>query len=295
MVSEVLNRFGDNAGLSESLRRVAKLAQKSTVQVRVGRRAGGSGTIWADGLVVTNAHVAVRSPIEVVSSNGSSMAGEVISRRPRQDLALIRVEGDGLFPAEIGDSSTVRPGDFVFSLGNPMGMTNSVAIGVVHAVGQPAPGQRHALVQADIRLAPGYSGGPMLDAAGQVIGVNTMISGGLGLAIPSNAVASFLAESSRPRLGVALQPVTFPTGRQSFQAGLLVTEVLDDSRASTAGICVGDIIVAANDHPTPRPQELADVLGDAPILRVHVLRGSSVLTVEVLLTGGQPSSTKRAA
>jgi len=295
MVSEVLNTLGVDTGVSESLRQIAEQAQRSTVQVRIGQHAGGSGTVWADGLIVTNAHVAVRSPIEVVTWDGLSVGGEVIFRRPQDDLAAIRVETDRLIPAEIGDSSAVRPGDFIFSLGNPMGMTNSLAVGVVHAIGRPAPGRNHALVQADIRLAPGYSGGPMLDAAGRVIGVNAMISGGLGLAIPSNAVSAFLAETSRPRLGIALQPVSFPTGRQSSGVGLLVTEVLDGSRASTAGIYVGDIIVAVNDQPTARPQELASAMREAPTVRTHILRGSTVIAVEVQLTGGQPSSTKRAA
>jgi serine protease Do len=295
MANDFLHGLAGEADLSESLRQVAEVALQSTVRVRIGRHAGGSGTVWGHGVIVTNAHVAVRSPIEVVTADGLSMAGEVIARGPQEDLAAIRVKSGSLIPAEIGDSSSIRPGDFVFSLGNPMGMTNSLAAGVIHAIGRPAPGRTHALVQADIRLAPGYSGGPMLDAAGTVIGVNTMISGGLGLAIPSNAVAEFLQTSSRPRLGVALQPVTFPTGRQSSGAGLLITEVLPDSLASSAGIYVGDIIVAVNEKTVTRPHELATLLAESSIVRIHLLRGSNVVSVDMQLSGGQLSSTKQAA
>ena len=295
MASEYLNSLLENGGGSGDLHEVAERAQRSTVQIRIGRHAGGSGTVWQEHVVVTNAHVAVRNPIEVVTSDGLSMTGEVIARHPQDDLAAIRVEAGSLVPAVVGDSSKVRPGQLVFSVGNPMGMANSLAVGVVHAIGRPAPGRSHALVQADIRLAPGYSGGPMLDAGGNVIGINTMISGGLGLAIPSNGVGEFLATSSRPRMGLTLQPVTFPAGRQSSGAGLLLTEVLVGSPAALAGLYVGDIIVAANDGATARPQDLASALRDPSPVRVQVLRGSRMVSIAVHLGGAEASSAKRAA
>jgi serine protease Do len=291
----MLETLANDASASESLQAAAERAQRSTVKVRINHQAGGSGIVWDNHVIITNAHVAMRSPIEIVTFEGVSLAGEVIARRAQDDLAAIRVQADSMPTARVGNSSTVRPGHVVFSLGNPQGMTTSLAVGVVHAIGRPAPGRRHALIQADIRLAPGYSGGPMLDAAGTVIGVNTMISGGLGLAIPSNMVTDFLATASRPRLGVTLQPVTFPHERQAAAAGLLVTSLLPESPAERGGLYVGDIIVGINNQAVGHPEELAEALRQTSSARIEVVRGNGIVTGEVELTGWQPSSVKRAA
>ncbi len=295
MARDMLETLANDASASESLQAAVERAQRSTVKVRINHQAGGSGIVWDHHVIVTNAHVAMRSPIEIVTFEDVSLPGEVIARRAQDDLAAIRVQADSMSTAMVGNSATVRPGHVVFSLGNPLGMTTSLAVGVVHAIGLPAPGRRHALIQADIRLAPGYSGGPMLDAAGAVIGVNTMVSGGLGLAIPSNMVADFLATHSRPRLGVTLEPVTFPRERQAAAAGLLITGVLPGSLAERRHLYVGDIIIGINNQATGRPEELADALRQAPSARIELLRGSGVVTIEVELTGWPPSSAKRAA
>lgn len=287
--------FEIDTDLSDSLRLLADMARISTVQVRIGEHAGGSGIVWESNAIVTNAHVAVRSPIDIITHDDVRLVGEVQHRRPQADLALIRVQAEALVPAPVGDSSRIRTGDLVFSFGHPIGVANSFAAGVIHTVGHPAPGRSHPLIQADVRLAPGYSGGPMLDASGAVIGVNTMISGGLGLAIPSNAVTEFLAESCRPRLGVAVRPVTFPAARQGSDAGLLITEVVRESPAAAAGLCIGDIIVRLNGKPIGRGEDIAAGIGNAALAPIEVLRGDYVVCLEVRLDGGQPSSTKRAA
>jgi serine protease Do len=164
--------------------------RRSTVQVLSGRGAG-SGVVWErEGVVVTNAHVASGRYAEVVDVAGQRWKARVIQRDRERDLALLVVAAQDLEPAEIGDSDGLRPGQVVVAVGIP-GSFSTVA-GVVHAAG---PGSKW--VQADLHLAPGYSGGILADAGGRVIGINTMIYRGIGLAIPSNEVSKFVREELR--------------------------------------------------------------------------------------------------
>ena len=171
------------AALIEKLRR-------STVQVLSGR-GGGSGVVWdRGGLVVTNAHVAAGKYAEVVDAAGQHRQARIIRRDRERDLALLVVAGEDLARAEIGDSDRLRAGEVVVAVGMP-GAFSTVA-GVIHTAG---PGRKW--VQADLHLAPGYSGGILADAGGRVIGINTMIFRGIGLAIPSNGVSKFVREELR--------------------------------------------------------------------------------------------------
>ena len=165
------------AALIEKLRR-------STVQVLSGR-GGGSGVVWdRGGLVVTNAHVATGRYAEVVDAVGQRRKARVIRRDRERDLALLVVDAQDLVPAEIGDSAGLRAGQIVVAVGMP-----GAVAGVIHAAGSGSK-----WVQADLHLAPGYSGGILADAGGRVIGINTMIFHGVGLAIPSNEVSEFVRE-----------------------------------------------------------------------------------------------------
>ncbi len=168
------------AGLIEHLRR-------STVQVLSGR-GGGSGVVWdRTGLIVTNAHVAAGRYAEVVDSAGQRRNARIIRRDRERDLALLVVAAPDLEPAEIADSDRLRPGQIAVAVGMP-----GAVVGVIHAA---AAGNKW--VQADLHLAPGYSGGVLADAGGRVIGINTMIFRGIGLAIPSNEVSKFVREELR--------------------------------------------------------------------------------------------------
>jgi serine protease Do len=152
---------------------------------------GGSGVIWnANGDILTNAHVATGDRAGIVDASGRRSVGRVVWRDRERDLALVQSVPAVQAPAaEIGDSDSLRAGQLVLALGNPLGLTWAVAAGVIHTVG---PIGRRSWIQADVRLAPGNSGGMLADARGRVVGITTMIADGLALAVPSNEVSAFV-------------------------------------------------------------------------------------------------------
>lgn len=171
---------------------VAERLRHSTVEVHACGYAGGSGVILhVNGAIITNAHVARWPRVDVRLLDGRRFTGEVVRRDASRDLALLRIRATGLRPAPLGDSSSLRPGEIVIAVGNPFGFSGAVSTGIVHALGT-LPNLGGPWVQSDVRLAPGNSGGPLADASGRVIGINTMIAGGLALAIPSRAVQRFI-------------------------------------------------------------------------------------------------------
>lgn len=175
--------------VASDLARLARRLGRSTVAVLGPAGPVGSGVVWdAGGLVVTNAHV-VRRPARVRDPEGRLLTARLVGWDPERDLAAL-VVGAPLVPAVIGDAETLRPGDLVIALGHPGGGEGALAMGVLHAGGRPGGGR---FIQADIRLAPGNSGGPLADARGRVIGVNAMIANGLALAIASGVVGAFVA------------------------------------------------------------------------------------------------------
>ena len=172
----------------------AELA-RVTVEVRGrGRGAGGAavgaGVIWhPDGLILTNAHV-VHGDVTVVLADGRARGARLVARDPRRDLAALVVDATGLPAAEVGDSAALRVGELVLAVGNPLGLVRALSAGLVHAVGPRA-------IHADLRLAPGNSGGPLADARGRVVGLNAMIVGGLAVAVPSREAQRFVREQLR--------------------------------------------------------------------------------------------------
>jgi serine protease Do len=268
----------------------------STVKVRAGSGGNGSGLIvGADGQIVTNAHVAFRRSMDVELPDGSTAPGEIVARDPARDLAILSTPVTGRPPLVLADSDALRPGEIVISIGNPFGSGQSVALGVVHAV--QARDRPWRMVVADIRLAPGYSGGPMVNARGELIGVNTMISGGLGLAVPSNHVRTFLTMQKRPKLGIVVRPVRMsglPAGEQ--RDGLLVTEVAEGMPAARGGLFVGDVIVAVDGATMRFPTDLTDAMAGAGTqLRVEVIRGGRRRELLVTLVPPAPMESMEAA
>ncbi len=189
------------ATLTSDLAAVVGRLRESTVELRSMGRAGGSGVIWrSDGLIVTSAHVVggarlAHHDLQVVLSDKRRLRAAVLEWDRQLDLALLRVEARGLPAAQVGDSNGLRPGELVLAVGHPFGLSAAVVTGVVHATPRRGPaGPRW--VQADLRLAPGNSGGPLADAAGQVVGINAMIVGRLALAVPSQTVQAFVMRSA---------------------------------------------------------------------------------------------------
>jgi serine protease Do len=238
---------------------VTERLRRSTVQVRASRASSGSGVIWnADGQVVTNAHVLRESHADVELWNGRRVAAHVLRHDPRRDLALLQIQVDDAMAATHGDSDSLRPGELVIAVGNPMGFTGAVSTGVIHSAGKP-------WIVSDVRLAPGNSGGPLANARGEVVGINTMIAGGLACAIASNRVALFL---SQPHFGVTVRPLA---------VGLAILEVSPKSPADRASLRPGDILIAAAEKPFRSLKDLEDALSSASegLLQIEFRRGGS--------------------
>ena len=187
-----------NGALSDAMESV----RDALVQVQVPGRGGGAGIVWRDdGLIVTNAHVVGRGPAEVVLRDGQRLEARLVARSRRLDLAVLSVDAPGLDAAPVGDSMALRAGELVFALGHPFGVAGAVASGVVIGLEPDGPdarrrpdGEREWLV-VHMRLRPGNSGGPVLDARGRVVGISTIMAGpDMGMAVPSHVVAAFLGE-----------------------------------------------------------------------------------------------------
>jgi serine protease Do len=171
----------------------------SVVEIRT-PQGSGTGIIWSGGLIVSNAHCVPGSGAVHVTSGGKSFNGELLAHARDHDLALVRVPSIGGAPLEQRASATIRVGELVFAHGHPLGVRDSLAMGVVHAVARhPRSGEARFIV-ADIRLAPGNSGGPLVDAAGRLLGGNSMVMNGLGVAIPTDAVVRFIERALAQRV-----------------------------------------------------------------------------------------------
>jgi|HubBroStandDraft_3_1064219.scaffolds.fasta_scaffold26533_4 S1-C subfamily serine protease len=262
------------------------------------RRGGGSGFVFTpDGLILTNSHVVHDARrIEVTLADGRRMPASVIGDDPASDLAVIRidearVDEPGLTAVALGDSQQLRVGQLVVAIGNPYGFQSTVTAGVVSALGRSLRSYSGRLIddviQTDAALNPGNSGGPLVDSAGRVVGVNTatiLPAQGICFAIGINTakfVASRLLRDGRIRrsfIGVSAQ--TVPVHRRvvrfydlAKESGALVLSVEENSPAKRAGLRDGDIIVALEDKPVAGVDDLHRVLTD---VRVGV---SSSLTV----------------
>ena len=184
-------------GLDAALEDVADRLRRVTVQVRAGARSAGAGVVWLRrGLIVTNAHVATGTAAEVVLPDGRALDARLVARDPRRDLAAFALPPGDHAAAIRADARGLRPGELVVAVGHPLGVAYAAALGIVHRApnGGRGPG---AWLQADIRLAPGNSGGPLADVAGRIVGINAMIVGGLGFAVPTHVVERFVHEIDR--------------------------------------------------------------------------------------------------
>src|SRR6267143_1879973 len=235
----------------EGLGEIAEQLRRSTVLIHAGSRGSGSGVIWsADGAIVTNAHVARGSNTRVQLWDGREFDATVTARDPRRDLATLRIHANSLPAASPADSSQLRPGELAIAVGNPMGFVGA--------------------------LTTGNSGGPLANASGRVIGINTMVAGRLALAIPSNTVRDFFAGGpGYAWLGVAVHPVRLPRlNGNTF--GLVLLEVEPGGPAAQASLMAGDILLGTEEEPFRSIEDLARAIDGAGfrLLRLQFLRGS---------------------
>jgi serine protease Do len=275
--------------LTKELTTISDHLRRCTVQVRSGKSGAGSGVIWNEnGVIITNAHVVNGTEVEVELSDKTVLNANVIARNAQRDLVALQIQANNWSVANVGDSDRLRVGEFVLAVGNPLGLVGAVTTGIIHTLGST---QHQPWIQADVRLAPGNSGGALANAQGQVIGINTIIVNGCGFAIPSNVVQRFLNDQSdRPYLGVSLQPVMVPVDRRPAY-GLLITEVESDSPAEAANLQTGDVLIGVRGASFQTPNELFEILEHSHTddgLPLTVLRGGQRRVAEVILYSREP-------
>lgn len=257
------------------------------------QRSLGSGIIInKEGYILTNNHVVEQSDeIRVTLANEKEFSAEIVGRDPKTDLALIRIETDEpLEPLPLGDSDNLDVGDWVVAIGNPFGLGNTVTAGIVSYKSRNiGAGPYDDFIQTDAAINPGNSGGPLLNTAGEVIGINSAIfsqsggSVGIGFAIPINMVKDLLPQLREGKvvrgwLGVMIQKIT-PELKETLNLkddkGALVADVSPDSPAHKAGIKRGDVIVSFDGQKIDEMKDLPYIVGSTPVdkdVTVKVIR-----------------------
>jgi len=244
------------------------------------RESGGSGFIISpDGYILTNNHV-VRGAdeVRVTLTDRSELIAEVIGTDPQTDIAVLKIEGENLPTVRMGQSSELKPGQWVIAIGSPFSFDHSVTAGVISATGRSV-GQSQQYVpfiQTDVAINPGNSGGPLFNLNGEVVGINSQIFSGTGgymgisFAIPievAQNVVEQLKTDGRVRrglIGVRVQPVTREFAQSlglERPAGALIAEVTEDSAAGKAGAMVGDVILSFNGRAIETSNDLPPIVG----------------------------------
>ena len=245
----------------------------------------GSGVIVdaSNGYVLTNAHVVDGADeVEITLKDGRSLPAEVVGVDREVDLAVVKVEAEGLTEIRIADSNELRVGDFVVAIGNPFGLGQTVTTGIVSALNRTGLGIEgyENFIQTDASINPGNSGGALVNLHGELVGINTAIIApaggnvGIGFAIPTDMAANVMkqliehGEVRRGLLGVTVQDLS-PELAEAFgitqQKGVVVTQVMEDSSAADAGIQAGDVVVAVDGRPVKRSSDLRNRVGMSPV------------------------------
>ena len=185
--------LGSARAMSSNLHGLSEMLRRTVVEVRSGESGSGTGIIWGGaGLVVTNAHCAPRNMLLEVRGEGKWRGAEPLAYHPQHDLALLAAPSVSGPLLETRDAESLRAGELVFAYGHPLGIHDSLAMGVVHGITRDDRTGSPRWIIADVRLAPGNSGGPLVDAEGRLVGINSMVVNGLGVAVPAALVHRFV-------------------------------------------------------------------------------------------------------
>jgi len=311
MSTETEGGTGTLAAVSNELASAVELAGKSIVAVRARRHVAAAGIVWAPGVVVTADHVIQQEEdITLVLPGGQEVKATLAGRDAGTDLAVLRVDHADLIPASIGDSAALRVGQLALAAARPGGDGLSASLGIISAIGGSwrtwKGGTVDARIRIDLTLYPGFSGGPLVDAAGRVVGLNTSgLSRGSALAIPTSTIArvsaALLARGrvSRGYLGVGLQPVRLPddlarTLSLTQSGGLMLVSVEEKGPGASGGLLLGDILITLGEKTVEDTNHVQDQLGPESVgagLTARVIRGGALHSVT--LTVGERQETGR--
>ena len=277
---------------------------------RVERGTGSGFIIGSDGRLITNAHVVSGSEtVEVTLKDGSSYEGKVLGTDSFTDVAVVKIEAEDLPTVSIGNAENLTPGEWAIAIGNPLGLDNTVTVGIVSALGRSSsqvgvPDKRVRFIQTDAAINPGNSGGPLLNSQGEVIGINTAIRAdaqGLGFAIPietAQRIANQLfakGQADHPYLGIQMVNLN-PRTREEIAAnpelnfkisqeeGILIVKVIPRSPAARGGFQPGDIIKRVGDRPVTTSLQVQEQVDRSQIgsqLQVEIFRDGKLKTLKV--------------
>ena len=289
--------------ISDDLAQTVEDAGPSVVRVSARRRLPATGIVWSsDGTIVTAHHVVERDDnIEVGLPNGETVAATLAGRDPSTDVAVLRTSAEGLAEPRWKDAADLRVGNIVLALGRP-GASVLATMGIVSALEQSwrtqAGGRMGNYLQTDVVMYPGFSGGPLVDSEGSVVGLNTSaLARGAAVAVPTDdlqRVVSALLAAGRIRrgyLGVGAQPARLPEGMAKElgqESGLLLVSVEAGGPADSSGLVMGDTLVALNGNPVRHLDDLLAALGEeaigdavpAKLIRGGVLKDTTVTVGE---------------
>jgi S1-C subfamily serine protease len=291
--------------LSIQLAAAVETASKSIVALHARRRIPSSGILWRDGVIVSASHTVRRDDdIAVTLPGGESASAKVIGRDGATDIVALRLSGESAASvAAMAPSDSLRVGTLALAVGRP-GSDVTASFGIISAIsrgwrsweGGGGGARIEQVLRLDLAIYDGFSGGPLVDASGAVLGMNnSALARGMPMALPVASIESVLNEllerghTRRPFIGVAVQPVMIPGSlarrhELTEETTLLVLSVADGSPADRAGILVGDALLEANGHPLRHPAELLDALsataaGNA--LGFRILRGGAIQSVSI--------------
>ena len=288
------------ADLSSSLADAVETASQSIVAIHARRRIPSSGVVWRDGVIVSASHtVRAEGEIPVTLPGGESAKASIVGRDPATDLIALRLTGSSGTVARRADADSARVGALVLAVGRP-GRKVSASFGIVSAIADDwrgaAGGRIERVLRLDLSVYDGFSGGPLVDATGAVVGVdNSALARGTATALPSEVVDRVVDQLlehghiRRPYVGVAVQQValnaaTVDRYKLQHDGALVVMSVADASPAERAGFLVGDVLTSANGQRVRRPTDLLDALSsvaDGKAIELERLRGNSIEKVSV--------------
>lgn len=294
------------------LRRFFGSSPSSQPRQRIARGTGSGFIINASGQILTNAHVVNGADkVSVRLKDGRTFAGEVLGEDPVTDVAVIKIQANNLPAVAVGNSDALQPGEWVIAIGNPLGLDNTVTAGIISATDRSSSDigvadKRVGFIQTDTAINPGNSGGPLLNARGEVIGMNTaIISGaqGLGFAIPINTVQSIAqqlitkGQVQHPYLGIQMLTLTPEVKEQlnidsngqiqvTADRGILLVRVVPGSPAAEAGLRAGDVIKTINNQTVNTTEEVQRLVERSTVgnqLQLQVQRDGQTEQIAVRL------------